>query len=163
MVGTLGNAARRRIPIEIGLEMPIRLVAPTGGGKRLAELSMRGRHARIETYRLLECRDRVLVSALQRADLAEILVEQGNVRRQRDRLIDLAGGLVEPPLLRQGPPEQGQVLHAAGIHQQVVAADLLGAQGPIRLHGRNRVLDAVRVQRHQRSAADRAASCAGGR
>ena len=167
VVGALGHAASRRIAIEIGLEVAVRLRTPTNGGECLAELSMRGRRSRIETDGLLEQGDRVLVAALLRADAAEILVEQGNVRCQRHRLLDLPRRLDQAALLRQRATEQGEVLHAARIHQQVVPADLLGTQGTVGLHGRDRVPDAVRVQRHQRSAVDRAtsgaASCAGGR
>ena len=88
-------------------------------------------------------------------------------RRQRDGPVHLCRGLVETTLFRQRATEQRDVLDAAGIHEQVIAADFFGAQRPVRLERVDGTLDAVADVRHQvpseLRATPRRAICSGGR
>ena len=85
---------------------------------------------------------------------AQILVEQGNLRRQVDGLIQLRGRFVVPTLFRQCPAEHREMLDASGIGTEMVAADFLREQRTVRLHGGNGLPDARFGLGHQRTASD---------
>ena len=167
VIRCLGHLARGRIAVEVGLETTVRFFAPTQGRQRLAQFLVRQGKARVEADGLLEQRDGLLVASLQGPHAAEIFVKQGLLRCQGDGLAHLRRGLVETTLFRQGATEQRDVLHAAGIHEQVVAADFFRTQWTVRLERADRTLDAVADVRHQSVRALRAtpgrAICSGGR
>ena len=151
VIGTFGHASGHGIPVEIGLEVPIRFVAPSRGGQGLAEFPMRRRLPGIEANRLLEEPNRVFVPALVCPHAAEILVEQGRFGCQADGLIQLGCGFVVASLFRQRPAKQREVLNAPGVHVQMVAADFLREQRSVRLHGGDGPPDAWFALGHQQA------------
>ena len=82
-------------------------------------------------------------------DAAEILMQDRLVRGDGERSPQLRFGLVETPLLGERAPQQGEMANAAGMRQQVAAADRLGLARIARAqrgHGRVNVVVGRRAQ-----------------
>ena len=124
-------ALARRLLEEL-FERRIGLAAAAEQRQRLPELLVRKRQSRFELDRPLEARHRLLVATLQREHAAEVLVQMREVRLQRQREPHGLLGLRVARLLAERMAEQSQVLDGARVAVEVLAADLLGAQRPVR-------------------------------
>ena len=148
------DPARVRVPVEEFLELFVGFRSAAHGSERLTQFPVCKRQPRFAFDRLPEQRDGFIEPPAHGENAAQILVDLGETGLQGQRPLQLAFRLREPVLFHQGMSEQAQVIDAAGIHEQVVPADLLGPQRPVGFQGLHRAGDADLRFRAVRAHAD---------
>ena len=118
-----------RVEREGAAKFRLRLLVPSGGGERVAEIGVESGHAGPQRDRAPQGVDRRLAVARRHERAAEVVEQVGVAGPQRDRTAQQGGGFVELAARPQGEAHQLQRLDIARLERERGAPEPLG--GPV--------------------------------